>query len=254
VAHALTVLGRLRPVGGARPRRAAAIVAAVSDRRPDPSLAETVKPVLRGWVHAGAFPLSAVAGTVLVVLSPAGAPRAATAVFALTAVLLFGTSALYHRGTWSPRSALLLKRLDHSNIFLIIAGTYTPFAVLLLPEDSARTLLVVVWAGALAGVAFRVLWTGAPRWLYVPVYLAMGWIAVAYLPAFWRSGGPAVALLVIAGGLLYSAGALVYGFRRPDPSPRWFGFHEVFHVLTVVAFFAHYTGVSLAALSGGSSA
>ena len=254
MAHALTVLGRLRSVGGARPRRAAAIVAAVSDRRPAPSLAETVRPALRGWVHAGAFPLSAVAGAVLVALSPAGAPRVATGVFALTAVLLFGTSALYHRGTWSARSALLLKRLDHSNIFLIIAGTYTPFAVLLLPEDSARTLLVVVWAGALAGVAFRVLWTGAPRWLYVPVYLAMGWIAVAYLPAFWRSGGPAVALLVIAGGLLYSAGALVYGFRRPDPSPRWFGFHEVFHVLTVVAFLAHYTGVSLAALSGGSTA
>ena len=225
----------------------------MSSARRAPELATALKPALRGWIHAGAFPLSAAAGLVLVLLSPAGAPRAATAVFALTAVLLFGTSALYHRGTWSPRAELLLKRLDHSNIFLIIAGTYTPFAVLLLPPDRARTLLVVVWAGALAGVAFRVLWTGAPRWLYVPVYLAMGWIAVAYLPAFWRSGGPAVALLVIAGGLLYSAGALVYGFRRPDPSPRWFGFHEVFHVLTVVAFLAHWTGVSLASLSAGTA-
>jgi len=212
-----------------------------------------MKPALRGWVHAGAFPLSVVAGLVLVALSPPGAPRVATVVFAATAALMFGTSALYHRGTWSARAELLLKRLDHSNIFLVIAGTYTPFAVLLLPPGRARTLLVVVWAGALAGVAFRVLWTGAPRWLYVPVYLAMGWIAVAYLPAFWRSGGPAVALLVIAGGLLYSAGALVYGFRRPDPSPRWFGFHEVFHVLTVVAFVAHCTGVSLASLSAGTT-
>ncbi|SDQ69521.1 hemolysin III family protein [Quadrisphaera sp. DSM 44207] len=206
----------------------------------------TVKPRLRGWVHAGAAPLAVAAGTALVALAPTATARSATAVFAVTAVLLFGTSAVYHRGTWSPRTGLLLKRLDHSNIFLIIAGTYTPFAVLLLPRSSASTLLAVVWSGAVAGVLFRVLWTGAPRWLYVPVYVAMGWIAVAYLPAFWRTGGPAVALLVVAGGLLYSAGALVYGFRRPDPSPRWFGFHEVFHVLTVVAFAAHATGVGLA--------
>jgi hemolysin III len=139
----------------------------------------------------------------------------------------------------------VLKRLDHANIFLIIAGTYTPFAVVLLPEGPARTLLWIVWSGALAGVAFRVLWVGAPRWLYVPVYVALGWVAVAYLPQF-ADAGPAVLALVVAGGLLYTAGGVVYGLRRPDPSPRWFGFHEVFHALTIVAFAAHCTGLALA--------
>src|SRR3954451_20280584 len=137
-----------------------------------------IKPRLRGWIHLGTFPLAVAAGVVLVVLSPGGAPRLASAVFALSAALLFGTSALYHRGSWSPRWTGVLKRLDHSNIFLIIAGTYTPFAVTLLPSHSARSLLWVVWVGAILGVLFRVLWVGAPRWLYTPVYLALGWVAI----------------------------------------------------------------------------
>lgn len=204
-----------------------------------------VKPHLRGWLHAGTFPLSVAAGVVLVVLSPSTEARVATAVFAATAALLFGVSAVYHRGRWSPRAHGVLKRLDHANIFLIIAGTYTPFTLLLLERDDAQVLLSLVWGGALAGVAFRVLWVGAPRWLYVPVYIALGWAAAFWLPAFWRSGGPAVLALVIIGGVLYSLGGLVYGLRRPDPSPRWFGFHEVFHALTVAAFVAHYVGVSI---------
>jgi hemolysin III len=210
---------------------------------------DAVRPRLRGWVHLVAFPLAAAAGAVLVALSPSGTVRWASAVFGVSATLLFGTSALYHRGTWSPRAALLLKRLDHSNIFLIIAGTYTPLAVTLLPPSSARALLTTVWVGALLGVVFRVVWTGAPRWLYTPLYVALGWVAVAYLPAFWRSGGAAVVWLVAAGGVLYSLGALVYGIRRPNPSPRWFGFHEVFHVLTVAAFAAHVVAVHLAVLT-----
>lgn len=209
-------------------------------------LATAVKPHLRGWIHLVAFPLAVVSGAALVAGAPTTAARWSTAVFAVSAGLLFGTSALYHRGTWSPRALLLLKRLDHSNIFVIIAGTYTPLAVLLLSPASARALLLVVWAGALLGVAFRVLWTGAPRWLYVPLYLLLGWGAVAYLPAFGRSGGAGVVWLVAVGGLLYSLGAAVYGFKRPDPSPRWFGFHEVFHALTVVAFAAHVGAVALA--------
>jgi hemolysin III len=204
-----------------------------------------VKPHLRGWLHAGTFPLSVAAGVVLVVLSPSTEARVATAVFAVTAALLFGVSAIYHRGRWSPRAHGVLKRLDHANIFLIIAGTYTPFTLLLLERDDARVLLSLVWGGALAGVAFRVLWVGAPRWLYVPVYIALGWAAAFWLPAFWRAGGPAVLALVITGGILYSLGGLVYGLKRPDPSPRWFGFHEVFHALTVAAFVAHYVGVSI---------
>ncbi len=216
------------------------------------SAAQAVKPRLRGWIHAGSFPLVLAAGIVLVALAPNARARGAVAIFAATAALLFGVSALYHRGTWSPRVAGILKRFDHSNIFLIIAGTYTPFAVLLLPEGNGRTLLWIIWAGALAGIAFRIFWVGAPRWLYVPAYVAMGWVAVAYLPSFLESGGPVVLTLVVVGGVLYTAGGVVYGIKRPNPSPRWFGFHEIFHVLTVVAFITHYVGVSIALFSGPS--
>lgn len=208
-----------------------------------------IKPKLRGWLHAGAFPVVVVAGIVLIAL--AGTPRAriAAAVFGLTAALLFGTSALFHRGKWSPRVFGILRRLDHANIFLIIAGSYTPFAVLVLPEGRGRTLLWIVWIGALAGIAFRVFWIGAPRWLYTPVYVALGWVAVFYLPEFFRGGGVAVAVLILVGGVLYSIGALIYGLKRPNPSPRWFGFHEVFHALTVAAFVVHYVAVSIAVYS-----
>ncbi|QHT54832.1 hemolysin III family protein [Cellulomonas sp. H30R-01] len=209
-------------------------------------VAAAIKPRLRGWIHAGVAPLVLVASIVLVVLSPTPAAKWSTAVFGLTAVMLFGTSAVYHRGRWSPRVQGVLRRLDHTNIFLIIAGTYTPLAVLLLPESTARALLIIVWSGALLGLLARVLWLNAPRWVYVPVYVALGWVAVAFLPQFWRSGGPAIVWLVAAGGLAYTAGAVVYGLKRPNPSPRWFGFHEVFHTLTVVGYTCHYVAVSIA--------
>ncbi|WP_372481682.1 PAQR family membrane homeostasis protein TrhA [Streptomyces coriariae] len=209
--------------------------------------AAALKPRMRGWLHAGVFPLALVGGIVLIALSGSAAAVAACSVYALSACLLFGTSAVYHRGTWGPRGEAVLRRLDHANIFLIIAGTYTPLAVLLLPTDQQRVLLAAVWAGALVGIAFRVLWIGAPRWLYTPCYIALGWVAVFYLPDFARTGGIAVLVLVIAGGLLYTAGAVVYGLKRPDPSPAWFGFHEVFHALTIAAFTAHYTAILLAA-------
>jgi len=212
-------------------------------------VAETIKPHLRGWIHAGVAPLVLVASIVLVVLSPTAAAKWSTAVFGLSAVMLFGTSAIYHRGRWSPRTAAVLRRLDHTNIFLIIAGTYTPLAVLLLPKRTAEILLVIVWGGALLGLLARVFWLGAPRWVYVPVYVALGWVAVAFLPQFYRSGGPAIMWLVIAGGLAYTLGAVVYGLKRPNPSPRWFGFHEVFHALTVVGFTCHYVAVSIASYS-----
>ncbi|WP_369056478.1 PAQR family membrane homeostasis protein TrhA [Kineococcus terrestris] len=214
-------------------------------------LEAAVKPRLRGWLHAGTFPAALVAGAVLVALAPTAATRAAAAVFAVTAALLFGTSAVYHRGSWTPRASAVLRRLDHSNIFLIIAGTYTPLAVATLAPDRARTLLVLVWAGALAGVAFRVFWVGAPRWLYTPVYVALGWVAVGYLGDFARGGGTAVAVLVVVGGLLYTLGALAYATKRPDPSPRWFGFHEVFHAFTVVAFAAHWAAILVATVRHG---
>lgn len=209
-------------------------------------IVRAVKPKLRGWLHAGTFPLAAAAGVVLVALSPTPRARVSTAVFAVTAALLFGVSALYHRGKWGPRAEGFLKRFDHANIFLIIAGSYTPFSVLLLPPGRGRALLWIVWTGALLGVAFRVLWVGAPRWLYVPVYIALGWVAVVYLPDLLAGGGTAVVVLVAFGGLLYTLGAVVYGIKRPNPSPRWFGFHEVFHALTIAAFTVHYVAVSLA--------
>lgn len=213
------------------------------------AIVEQVKPRLRGWLHLGAFPLVVAAGIVLVCLSPTTSATIASSIFALTAALLFGVSALYHRGHWGPRADRLLKRLDHSNIFLIIAGSYTPLTVLLLPPHQAKVLLGVVWGGALLGVAFRVFWVGAPRWLYTPAYIALGWAAVFYLPEFLRTGGAAVLTLVIVGGLLYTIGGIVYGLKRPDPLPRWFGFHEIFHAFTVAAFVVHYIGISLAVYS-----
>ncbi len=208
--------------------------------------AREIKPRLRGWLHLATFPVSVAAGIVLVALSPTPATRVATAIFAVTSSLLFGISALFHRGQpWSPRWHGVLRRLDHSNIFLLIAGTYTPFAITLLDSQSAKALLSVVWGGALVGISFRVLWIGAPRWLYLPVYIALGWVSVFWLHDFAAASGPAVVALIVVGGLLYSIGGVIYGLQRPDPLPNWFGYHEVFHSLTIAAFAVHYVGVSM---------
>ncbi|HYN66894.1 MAG TPA: hemolysin III family protein [Ornithinibacter sp.] len=212
---------------------------------------EHVKPKLRGWLHAGMTPIALVAGIVLIVLAGTTKEKVSAAVFAGTAVLLFGTSAVYHRGTWSPRAGAFMRRFDHSNIFLIIAGTYTPFA-LLLPPEQAKRMLLIVWVGAVLGVLFRVFWAGAPRWLYVPAYLMLGWVAVFYFGPLLQHAGAAVMTWVVIGGALYSLGAIVYGTKRPNLSPRWFGFHEVFHALTILAFSAHFIAASLA-LTGPAS-
>ncbi len=207
--------------------------------------ARELKPHLRGWLHLGTFPLSVAAGIVLVTLAPDAKTRIASAIFALSASMLFGVSALFHRGHWGPRWHGVLRRLDHSNIFLLIAGTYTPFALMLLSSRNARILLSLVWGGALLGIAFRVFWIGAPRWLYLPVYIALGWAAIFWLGDFAHAAGPAVLTLIIVGGGLYSAGGIIYGLKRPNPIPRWFGFHEVFHSFTVAAFVVHYVGISM---------
>ncbi|MFQ6171785.1 PAQR family membrane homeostasis protein TrhA [Oryzobacter sp. R7] len=212
---------------------------------------EHVKPHLRGWLHAAMTPLALVMGVVLVVLATGTEGKVSAAVFGGTAVLLFGTSAVYHRGTWSPRVGGFLRRFDHSNIFLIIAGTYTPFA-LLLPREQATRMLVIVWSGAVLGVLFRVFWAGAPRWLYIPAYMMLGWVAVFYFGPLLEHAGGAVMAWVVVGGVLYTLGAVVYGTKRPDISPRWFGFHEVFHALTILAFAAHFVAASLA-LTGPSA-
>src|SRR5207237_1300955 len=173
----------------------------------------------------------------------------ASSVYALTTVLLFAVSAVYHRGRWSERTRGVLKRLDHANIFLIIAGSYTPFAVLLLAGGQRTALLLIVWIGAALGVGFRVLWVSAPRWLYVPTYVLLGWVAVIYLPEFMRAGGVAILVLVALGGIVYTVGGIVYGTRRPDPFPVWFGYHEVFHTLTLLAYACQYVAVSLVVYS-----
>ena len=220
-------------------------------------VAESVaKPRLRGWLHLGTAPVTLAAGVVLIALSPTAATRLGSVVYVVSSVLLFSVSAVYHRGRWSPRVTGVLRRLDHSNIFLLIAGTYTPFSLLLLQGTDRVVLLSVIWSGALLGVGFRVLWIDAPRWLCVPIYVALGCAAVFVLPEFAAGSerygvgiGTAVLVLIAAGGVLYILGGAVYGFRRPDPWPRYFGFHEVFHSFTVLAFVAHYVGISLATYS-----
>ena len=216
-----------------------------------------VKPRLRGWLHLATAPLTLAAGIVLVVLSPDATTRVGSAVFAATALVLFTVSAVYHRGTWSPTVHSRLKRFDHSNIFLLIAGSCTPFALLLLEGSDRWAMLSIVWAGAIGGVAMKVLWKGAPRWLSAPIYMALGWAPVFFFGDFvagaaanYEAGvGTAVIVLVVIGGGLYTLGGIVYGTKFPNPSPRWFGFHEVFHTFTILAFVTHYVGVSLATYS-----
>ena len=209
-----------------------------------------VKPKLRGWLHLGAIPLALVACLALLVVADDTATRAAVAVYTATSLLLFSVSAVYHRGSWSPGMAAFLRRLDHADIFLIIAGTYTPFAVVLLGPERGRLLLVLVWSGAIAGVVFRLFWLGAPRWTYVAAYIALGWTALFFIGDIARAGGGLVLGLLVLGGLLYTVGAVVYATQKPDPSPRWFGYHEVFHACTIGAWLAMYAAIAVMVARG----
>ena len=206
-----------------------------------------LKPTWRGWLHAATFPVAIVAGIVLISVAQGAPAKWASAVFMVTSLLLFGNSALYHRFTWSPRTLAVLKRIDHANILLLIAGTYTPIAVLALPTPKTVLLLSLVWGGAVLGILFRVFWIDAPRWLYVALYLVLGWAAVMYLGDL-LTANTAMMVLVVVGGLLYTAGAIVYGMKKPNPWPGHFGFHEIFHACTVLAFLCHWTACLLIAL------
>ncbi|HEX6246265.1 MAG TPA: hemolysin III family protein [Nocardioidaceae bacterium] len=207
---------------------------------------DEVKPRLRGWLHAATAPLTLAAGVVLIALSPNAATRVGSSIFAASALVLFTVSAVYHRGHWSPRAWGFLRRFDHANIFLLIAGSYTPFTLLLLEGRDQTVLLTVVWVGAGLGIVFRIFWSNAPRWLYTPIYIGLGWAAIFYFGDFVANAGTAVLTLMVVGGLLYTLGGVVYGIKRPNPSPTWFGFHEVFHTLTILAFVTHYVGISIA--------
>jgi hemolysin III len=210
------------------------------------AVADRLKPRLRGVLHEAAFAVSLVTGTALVCLADGTRARAAAAVYAVSVALLFGTSAAFHRGSWSGRTFTVMQRLDHSMIFVLIAGTYTPFGLLLLSGTAQWVVLGVVWGGAAVGIVLRTLVHRPARWLFTALYLALGWVAVAFFPQLLEAGGAHVVALIVAGGVFYSLGAVVYATRRPDPSPRWFGFHEVFHALTLMAFAAHYAAVSFA--------
>jgi hemolysin III len=202
-------------------------------------------PRLRGVLHLFTVPVAVIGGLALLVAADSTAVRWAVGIFMVTSIALFATSATYHMGRWRTATKAMLRRADHSNIFLIIAGTYTPLALLLLPPDDARTLLTVVWTGAIAGVLIRNFWLTAPRWVYVPIYVALGWAAVFYIPEF-ASAGALILSLIVAGGVLYTIGAVIYATKWPQISDTWFGFHEMFHSFTIAAFLAHFAAVALA--------
>ena len=221
---------------------------------PTPTSSATLsltKPRLRGVSHQWAFFVSLALGAALVVAAPAGQPRLAAAIYALSVAALFGTSALYHRITWSTQAARRwMRRLDHSMIFFLIAGTYTPFALLVLDGDLATVILIVVWAGALAGVLMKLVWIDAPKALVALTYIMLGWVALAAFPAMIEGLGVTASTLVAVGGLLYTVGALVYAFQRPDPVPKVFGYHEVFHALVILAAALQYAVIAFYVIPG----
>lgn len=202
-------------------------------------------PKLRGWFHLGATPAVIIASLVLFILSKSSL-KFSVALYSITAIMLFSVSAIYHRVPWSPTKKLMWRRWDHANINLLIAGSYIPFAVTLLEGRERVTLLTVVWIGALAGVALRVFWVGAPRWLYVANYLLLGWVAIVYTPQLYREGGLWVLLPIIIGGLLYSVGAIFYALKKPGRYAKYFGFHELFHIFVLAAWISQYIAVSVA--------
>jgi len=213
-----------------------------------PLPAEPLRPRLRGVLHQWAFAAFGGGCLALVITADTGRARVAALIYALSVVGLFGTSALYHRRSWSQRARRRMMRLDHSMIFVLIAGTYTPFAMLVLRGRVATVILAVVWGGALLGIVSRMIWLGAPKWLTAAIYIALGWVAVAVMPQLSDRAGVATVVLLALGGALYSAGAVVYALGRPNPFPATFGFHEVFHVLTIAAAVLHFIAVGAFAL------
>ena len=207
------------------------------------------KPKLRGWLHACTVPLLSAGIIVLICIAPGTGVKASLAIYLACAVMLFGNSALYHIGNWSPPVKAVFRRIDHSNIYIFVAGTYTPLSVILLTGSSRVAILSLIWGLAVAGVLFRVLWLAAPRKLYTAMYIVMGWAAVWWMPQFWTNGSPTIVILILVGGVVYSLGAVVYSRKRPNPSPTWFGFHEIFHACTVIAAFCHWTAILLAVLA-----
>lgn len=212
-------------------------------------LGEKVKPKLRGVFHQWAFVVSLIAGAVLVGIASTGEARLAAGIYALSLSALLGTSAVYHRVDWKrPSSRRWMRRLDHSMIFFLIAGTITPFAILVMEGPFATALLIAVWTAAVAGAIVELIWVEAPKWVSVIVYLAVGWVGALGFPSIAIEAGAGAGILIAVGGVLYTAGAVVYARQRPDPNPVVFGYHEIFHVLVVAAAAAHFAAIAIYAV------
>ncbi len=211
-----------------------------------------VKPRLRGVFHEYAFPVALLAGVLLVLLAPSGRAKLAAGIYAFSLAALLGTSALYHRVDWKrPRLRLWVRRLDHSMIFLLIAGTLTPFALLILHGAFAEAVLIAVWAGAAVGIVVELIWVQAPKWVSVVVYVGVGWIGAVAFPAIAIDAGIGAAILIALGGVLYTTGAVIYARESPNPNPAVFGYHEIFHVLVLAAATAHFVAIAVYALPAG---
>lgn len=206
--------------------------------------AQLTRPLLRGVIHGAAFPASLAVGALLIAYADGSAHQLAASVFAASVAACFGISALYHRVTWTPELRLRMRRLDHAGIYLLIAGTYTPVALLSLGGAWRSTILAVVWTGAVGAIVQPLVWPRAPRWVAAAIGLAMGWTAVAALPEIVPRVGAAGSTLLLAGGVLYTIGAIVYVRRRPSLVPHVFGYHELFHALTIVAVACQYTAIA----------
>ncbi len=208
-----------------------------------------VKPKLRGVSHQWAFVASLFLGAALVLAAKTPKATLAVAIYAVSLSALLGTSALYHRVDWKrPEVRRWMRRLDHSMIFFLIAGTYTPFALLVLHGPLADAILVVVWIGAIVGAVVEMVWIDHPKWVAALIYISLGWVAAVAFPELWGEMGVAGTLLIAAGGLLYTAGAVVYATQRPNPSPRVFGYHEIFHLFVILAAAAHFAAIAFFAL------
>lgn len=206
---------------------------------------DSLKPRLRGVSHQFAFFASVVLGAGLVASASGARERAASAIFGVAVATMFGVSALYHRITWRPRARRLMRRLDHAAIYLLIAGTYTPFALLALSGAWRWTVLPIAWGGALVAIVYKLAWIDGPKWVSAILAVALGWVGVVALPQLWDHAGAAGVALLGAGGALYTAGAVVYTRRRPDPIPAVFGYHELFHALVIAAAACQYAAVAL---------
>ena len=202
------------------------------------------KPVLRGVVHQGALVVAVAAGALLVAEADGARRTVGAAVFAASAVIMLAVSTAYHRITWSPRARLRMRRADHAGIYLLIAGTYTPIGLLALHGAMQKTVLAIVWSGAAAAIVLKLCWVHAPKWLSVVIAVALGWVGVAAMPQLFRADGVMPIALIAAGGVAYTLGGVVYARRGPNPVAGVFGYHEVFHALTVVGLALQYVAIA----------